>query len=491
MIIQLLKHSWLKFRRSPAFNQGMTQNVILGIVGIYFLLNMLVLGYFLGDIVEEYSPEENAITLIVVGLIFYALLDLLTRYFIQKFPTLDIKPYLTLPVKKSTQAHYLLLKSLGSFYNIFPLFFIVPFFFTSVVGVYPMQTVIAFILFGFGVIILNNFLSFYIEKRMAIKGPWIGMILVGIIVLFYCEYQGYISVYPYVLKMAKGILSNPLIAAIPLLLGGAFYGITHRFFTDNFTLDTNQESSYLFGQSLPKGLFERFGEAGKLMELEIQLMLRSKRSRTYLLMSVIFIFYPFLVLGSSMENGPYMFIFFGIILTGMIAMNHGQLMLSWNSLHFDLLQSRSYTYHDLFRAKYYILVISCIIPFILCLPYVFLEKDFVIFSFVLLLYNMGWSIFAYMFLASYNSLRIDPNEKGYFNMKGFGVAHYLAPSLIMILPCFLYFAGSVFGGKIGGLAVITIFSVIGLLLHQPIIRYCVNNFKKNRYKIGAAFRKVQ
>ena len=176
-------------------------------------------------------------------------------------------------------------------------------------------------------------------------------------------------------------------------------------------------------------------------------------------------------------------------MTGMIAMNHGQLMLSWNSLHFDLLQSRSYTYHDLFKAKYYILVISCVIPFILCLPYFFLARDIVLFCFVLLLYNMSWSIFAYMFLASYNSMRIDPNEKGAFNMKGFGAAHFLIPFPIMILPCFLYFAGSLFGGKIGGLAVITIFSIIGLLFHQPIIRFCVDNFKENRYKIGAAFRK--
>ena len=104
---------------------------------------------------------------------------------------------------------------------------------------------------------------------------------------------------------------------------------------------------------------------------------------------------------------------------------------------------------------------------------------------------MSWSIFAYMFLASYNSLRIDPNEKGAFNMKGFGAAHFLFPFAIMVPPGLFYFVGSIFVGKIGGLATITLVGVIGLLIHQPVIRYCVNNFKKNRYKIGAAFRKTQ
>ncbi len=491
MITQLLKHSWLKFWRSPALSQSMVQNIILGVIGLYFLVNMLVLGYFLGDFVEEHSAEERAITLVVVGLFYYALLDLLVRYFVQKFPAIDIKPYLTLPVKKSTQAHYLLLRSLGSFYNILPLFFIVPFFLKSVVGGYPIGKVVAFAAFSIGLILLNNFLSFYIEKRMAIKGVWIGTILVGIVVLFFCEVQGYIQLFPYVLKMAKGVLSNPLIGGVPLLLAGGFYFLSHRFFTDNFSLDTNKESSYLFGQNLPMGLFDRFGEAGKLMELEIKLMLRSQRSRTYLMMSVFFLLYPFIFIDMGEATNPYMLVFIGVIITGMMAMNHGQLMLSWNSLHFDLLQSRSYTYHDLFKAKYYILALSCIIPFVLCLPYFFIEKDIVIFSFVLLLYNMSMSIFAYMYLASYNSLRIDPNEKGAFNMKGFGAAHFLIPMPIMFLPCLLYLIGSFLGGKTGGLAFIAIVGIIGLLLHQPIIRLCVENFKENRYQIGAAFRKAQ
>jgi len=221
-------------------------------------------------------------------------------------------------------------------------------------------------------------------------------------------------------------------------------------------------------------------------------MLRSKRARSYLIMSVLFLFYPFILL--DMDGGatsPYMLIIIGVIVTGMLAMNHGQLMLSWNSLHFDLLQSRSYTYHDLFMGKYYVLALSCIICFVLCLPYFFIEKDIVLFSFVLLLYNMSISLFAYMYLASYNSLRIDPNEKGAFSMQGFGAAHFLIIFPIMFLPCLLYLIGSFFGGKTGGLAFIALVGIIGLLLHQPIIRFCVENFKENRYQIGAAFRKSQ
>lgn len=488
MITQLLKHSWLKFWRSPALTQSMTQTIILGIVALYFLLNMLVVGYFLGDILEEYSAEERALTLVVAGLFFYALLDLLTRYFVQSFPAIDIKPYLTLPVKKSTQAHYLLLRSFGSFYNIFPLFFLIPFFFRSVIGAYPLMQVLAFAVFSIGMILLNNVLSFYIEKRMAIKGPLVGALLVGIVILFFCEIKGYISIFPYLVQLAKTILAYPILSIIPAILTGIFYFIAHRFFVSNFSLDTNQTSANLFGQTIPNGLFDRFGEAGKLMDLEIKLMLRSKRSMTYLQMSALFLFYPLIFMGDDL-NKPFMLIFIGIIITGMVAMNHGQLMLSWNSLHFDLLQSRSFTYYDLFKAKYYILALSCILPFILSLPYFFLNKEIILFNFVLLLYNMSISIFAYMFLASYNSKRIDPNEKGAFNMKGFGAAHFLIPFPIMAFPVLLYYFGFFFGGKVAGLSIIALVGIIGLLLHPFAIQFCANNFKGNRYEIGAAFRK--
>jgi len=490
MIFQLLKYKWLQFWRSPTFSQSMVQNVILGLVGVYFLLNFLVLGFLMPEIVQKIQPEGNLLTLVGTGFFYYALMDLLMRYFVQKFPVIDLKPYLTLPITKNTLAHNLLLRSIGSFYNLLPLCFLLPFFFRNVVGNYPITQVLSFALLGIGIVLFNNFLVFYIDKRMALKGNWIGGILVGIIILFFCEYKGYIQLFPFLQNLAERMLSNPLLSAIPLLLAGGLYFISHRLFTDSFTLDTPQTSKQLFAAAVPTGLFDRFGKAGILMDLEMKLMLRSKRARAYLMMSVFFLLYPFLFLDTLMDS-TYLLLFVCLVLTGMIAMNHGQLMLSWNSLHFDLLQSRTYTYYDLFSAKYYLLAISCVLTFVISLPYVLLSSEFMVFNFVIMLFNMTVSLFAYMLLASYNSLRIDPNEGSAFNLSGFGAAHYLIIFPIMAMPCLLYWIGSLIGGKAGGLFLIGLIGVLGLLFHRQIIQLCVNNFKENRYKIGAAFRKSQ
>lgn len=491
MIFQLLKYKWLQFLRSPTFSQSVIQNVFLGLMGIYLLFNMIAAGFFMEEIVKKLQPDGNLLTLVGGGLFYYGLVDLIMRYFVQKFPVLDLKPYLTLPIKKSTLAHNLLLRSIGSFYNLLPLCFILPFFFRSVVGHYPMAQIISFILLGIGMVLLNNFLVFYIDKRMSIKGSWIGVLLLAVLVLFFCEYKGYLQLFPYLQNLAATLLQSPLLSAIPLLLAGGVYFLSHRFFIHHFSLDTPQTAKQLFSPTLPIGLFNRFGKAGILMDLELKLMLRSKRARAYLMMSVLFLFYPLIFIGTGLMDNPYMLLFICLMLTGMIAMNHGQLMLSWNSFHFDLLQSRTYTYYDLFSGKYYILAASCVLTFILSLPYIFISAEFIAFNFVMMLYSMTVSIFAYMLLASYNSLRIDPNQGSAFNMSGFGAAHFLIIIPLMVLPCFLYWIGSQLGGKAGGLFLIGFIGVLGLLFHRTIIQWCVNFFKKNRYTIGAAFRKSQ
>jgi len=109
----------------------------------------------------------------------------------------------------------------------------------------------------------------------------------------------------------------------------------------------------------------------------------------------------------------------------------------------------------------------------------------------MLFFNVSFSLFAYLLLASYNSLRVDPNEGSAFSFSGFGAAHYLIGIPIVGVPCLLYWLGALVGGKIGGILLISLIGIIGIVFHKAFIQFCVNNFKRNRYKISAAFRKSQ
>ena len=490
MKTELLKHAWLEFRRSPTLTRNIVQTIFIGLIALYFILLMMGAAVALRPILEDMLPGKDLL-LVTGGLIgYYFVMDLLMRYFVQKFPALAVKPYLPLPFKKSSLSHYVLFRSLGSFFNFLPLFFLVPFFFKEIIPAYP-TVALNFALFTIGMVLFNNYLSLGISKYMSARSSWVGIIIVGVMLLFFLEYNGYFSLFNYLQDGVALVLSSPLLSTIPLLLASSIYLFLHRFFREELYLEKAQSQQNLMGANLSVDWFDRFGNVGKLMELELKLILRSKRARAYFITSCLFLLYPlfFISTGDDMINNPFMLLIIGLFLTGMVGINHGQILLSWNSLHFDLLMSRGSTIHDIFKAKYYFLALACILFFVISTPYGFINPKILLFATVMLLYNLAFSLFAYLFLASYTALRVDPNEGGAFSFDGFGIAHYLIMFPIMFFPFLLYFIGDKFGGQIGGLLAIAIPSIFMLIFYENLLNGVVNNFRNHRHKIAAAFRK--
>jgi len=490
MKTQLLKHAWLEFRRSPVLTRNIVQTILIGFLALYFILLMMGAAVALRPILEDMLPGQDLLLLAGGGIGYYFVYDLLMRYFIQKFPALAVKPYLPLAFKKSSLSHYVLLRSLGSFFNILPLFFLVPFFFKEIIPAYP-TVALNFVLFTIGMILFNNYLSLGISKYMAARSGWAGIIIAGVMLLLFLEYKGYFSLFNYLKNGIAMILSSPLLSAIPLLLASSIYLFLHGFFRQELYLEKTQSQQNLMGANLSVDWFDRFGDAGKLMDLELKLILRSKRARAYLITSGLMVVYPIMLIVMSPEliDGPYRLMMLGLLLTGMVGINHGQILLSWNSLHFDLLMSRGNTIHDIFKAKYYFLALACLLFFAISIPYVFLNPKILLYSTVMLLYNLAFSLFGYLFLASYTALRVDPNEGGAFSFDGFGIAHYLIIFPIMMIPFLLYFIGDKLGGEMGGLLAVVIPSILMLIFYKSLLNGVVNNFRNHRHKIAAAFRK--
>ena len=490
MKTQLLKHAWLEFRRSPVLTRNIVQTILIGFLALYFILLMMGAAVALRPILEDMLPGQDLLLLAGGGIGYYFVYDLLMRYFIQKFPALAVKPYLPLAFKKSSLSHYVLLRSLGSFFNILPLFFLVPFFFKEILPAYP-TVALNFVLFTIGMILFNNYLSLGISKYMAARSGWAGIIIAGVMLLLFLEYKGYFSLFNYLKNGIAMILSSPLLSAIPLLLASSIYLFLHGFFRQELYLEKTQSQQNLMGANLSVDWFDRFGDAGKLMDLELKLILRSKRARAYLIMSGLMVVYPIMLMFLSPEliEGPYGLMMLGLVLTGMVGINHGQILLSWNSLHFDLLMSRGNTIHDIFKAKYYFLALACVLFYLISIPYVFFNPKILLYSTVMLFYNLTFSLFGYLFLASYTALRIDPNEGGAFSFDGFGIAHYLIIFPIMMIPFLLYFIGDKLGGEMGGLLAVVIPSILMLIFYKSLLNGVVNNFRNHRHKIAAAFRK--
>ena len=95
--------------------------------GLYFLVSFLSLAFYAPTLIEEYYPDTPIMDVVNKYLIYYLLSDLVTRFFLQKFPSMKIGHYLTLNIQKSTICKYLCIRSIFSFFNVAPLFFLIPF----------------------------------------------------------------------------------------------------------------------------------------------------------------------------------------------------------------------------------------------------------------------------------------------------------------------------------------------------------------------------
>lgn len=490
MLQHIFAHGWSKMRRSPTWNQNVVYAIFLGLLAIYFALQFLALGFFAENIVVEFFPDSDPILIVSVYLLYYFIADIIIRLIMQQYPFLDVKPYLVFPIKKSTLVHSLLIKSLRSFFNFFPLFVIIPFAIKTVFPTEGVLTGFTFLIFFWGLIFFNNFLSFLLDKYFKTK-PIVSAVITSIIlVTLYLDFTGTIGLRTWLEPVMDKVIHFAPAMILPFIGAALFYYLLFKMLKSNLYLEDyikDQKVSEVNPLSL--GIFSQFGEAGKLMDLEAKLIWRNKRSKSILYISVLFILYPLIFIGSPAMDMMWFKLFLGLFVTGAFALNYGQLMLSWNSPHFDLLLVRGFKIEHIFQSKYYLLAISCVILFVFAMLYGIMDRSFLVIVPVMFLFNVGVSIFLYMLLASYNSKRIDPSKGALMNYEGIGAAHFLIMIPLILLPYLLYLPFSLMGYPNMGIAFIGLIGLAGFIFHRSLIKIATNLFQRNKYHIAAAFRK--
>jgi len=487
MFIKLFINEWKQKLRSPYLSSSLVQKILIGLFAVYFLLNFLVLGIYMDEILEKIFPSANPIVKLNGFILYYFIYDLVMRFFAQQFPVLTIQPYLTLPVKKNSLIHFLLLKSVPTFFNLLGLILFLPFFFKVILANYTLAASISWLLTMLSVILLANFISFYLKKAFDIQPLFIFSIIALLSGLFYLDNLGYIGLSGMSEAGMNFLCSQVYWALIPVALLVGVYFFIYRFFKRNIYLDSFAKSeAQTLVSSSELNLFNRFGKIGELMNLEMKMIWRNGRSRTFLYLSIFFLLFPFLMIGAG--HGISYKIMFGILLTGMFAFNHAQLLLSWHSSHFDYILTRNLTAKDLFKSKFYLLALSVFISYLLMLPFSFFLEHWFLISSMSMLFNIGVGIFLYMYLANYNSMKIDSSKGNVFNFEGFGASHYLIMLPLILIPILIAYPFELLGYPGIGMATFGLLGILGFVFQERIIAWITTHFEKRKHIISTAFR---
>jgi len=170
MIKQFLSLEWKAFFRSASFGKSLGIKIFMGFLALYFIVMFLFLGVGLFPALENFFPDKDPLTVVNSFLFYWILGDLMFRFFLQKLPVMSVKPLLTLPVKRSKVVHYVLGKCALSFFNLLPLFAIIPFTITLMVKGYPVTQVVFWMLALIITVLIINFFNFIIESFSYFSG---------------------------------------------------------------------------------------------------------------------------------------------------------------------------------------------------------------------------------------------------------------------------------------------------------------------------------
>jgi hypothetical protein len=495
MIRLLLSHQWKEATRSSVWQKNLAVNLVLGFFMLLLLLYVVLLSLFLDKIIEEVWPDKDPVVVVNGALLYYFLIDLAMRFFLQEMPVLGIQPYLHLPVGKGKLVHFVLWKSMTSFFNYMSLLLFIPFALKALPGVYGMGGAWMWVLGLFLLTLVNNFLTLYF-KRQLVEKPLVTIgFLLAVVALATLDYLNYISLGAASGTFFQALGQNLVWVLVPFALLVVVYLANYRFLVAHtYPEEMRIQTQSKVGDSAEIGFLQRFGELGTLISLELKLILRHKRPKSTTMMSVFFLAYGFIFYTNEIyTNGFAMLLFPGIFMTGFMMMSYGQFVPGWQSAHFDALLTKRLSPYTFYLAKFWLFVPACTVAYLVTLLYGFMPGQggkIMLINTACFLYNIGVNTFVVLYLSTYNKKRIDLSKSASFNWQGVGASQFIMMLPALLLPILIYLPFGLMDKPWWGIAAMGLIGFLGFLFHKQLLGVVVKRFQQEKYAIAAGFRQA-
>jgi hypothetical protein len=483
----LLSHQWKAATRSAAVSKSVGIKIFMGFLFFILFIELLGGGLYLGSELAENSNNPMA-NLSRHGFYFF-LAILLSRFMLQKLPTFIVTPYLSLPIKKSKLVHFILTKPLFNGLNILPLSFSLAI--SAGLGkhldAYTFWMIVATVIIGD---LFVNYLSIYI-KRVQIKHEYVFYIFLASVAAFLLLDQFKIVNFQAISShVFMQVIENPLWLLAGISLFAMAYYLNFQLLYKHFSLEdfgkgeSNQRSSL---ENLT--YLDRFGKIGTFALLELKMYVRNKRTRTMLFMLPLYLLYGliFYTKPSYLEMNGFL-IFIGLFISGGFMMSFGLYFFAWESGHFDLMLTANNTYKDYIKAKYFLMLSTSTIIFLLSTFYVFFGIKILIINAVCFLFNIGVNSLLLLNFATNNSKHMDLSKGSAFNYQGVGGQHFVLTIPLLVLPILIHLPFRLLGQPNIGLALIGALGIVGLLFREKLLDLITRRFIGKRYFMSEGFR---
>ena len=486
MIQKFLYLEWKAFIRSASFGGNLAIKILMGFLAVYFTLVFLIVGigafYFLKELHLDPMVTINKY------LIYYFLFDLIIRLLLQKIPVMNIRPLLVLPIKKPTIVHFSLGKTVLSFFNSVHAFFFLPF---SIVLIYEGYDVLSVILWHTAMVSLvyiNNFVNIVLSNKDNLLAVFVGIAAVfgGL------QYYGFFDITSYTGPFFDALFNTYWAFVIPIMVLIGLYCYTFEYFKNDLYLDAGLSRKQDIAKTEDLTWLNQFGTIGTFLKNDIKLIKRNKRSKTTVIMSVMFLFYGLLFFTNGIEayNNPMMHIFAGIFVSGGFLITFGQFVPSWDSAYYQLMMTQNIPYKGYLSSKWWLMVIATIVSTILASFYLYFGWQIYMTIVVGAIYNIGVNSHLVLLGGAYTKTPIDLDSgKGAFgDKKAYNFKTMLVSIPQLALPVLLYWAGSKLANANVGLALVALLGIMGFAFKNKAFSMIEKIYKTEKYATIAAYK---
>lgn len=489
LFLELRRHGKLADKRNPMYEKSRFAKFWIYLMIAFWAGYLIFFGTSFAFAFEGEAKE--AYHILNAGLLFVLALDFLTRLPFQKTPTQEVKPYMLLPIKRSRLIDILLIRSGMDTYNLFWLFFFVPFAILTVARFYGVTGVITYILGIWLLMLINNYWFLLCRTLMSERFLWL-LLPVGVYgaiaaAMFIPEHS---PVFEFSTTVGEGFIqADPLtfigtVAVIALLYLTDRMVISHMVYNEinkveETTVQVKHVSEYRF--------LERYGQVAEYMRLELKLLLRNKicKRALYSAGGVVVMFSAMIAFTDiHQENMRNFWVMYNYTLFGILFLST---IMGYEGNYIDGLMSRKESIYALLQAKYAIYTAGQLFPLLLMLPAAIMGKISFMGLISWFLFIPGFVYFCMFQMAVYNNKTTDLNNKMTQRNVGTGMQNLISFAAFGV-PLLMLFVLDFFFEKATTEWIFTIIGLIFITTSRFWLKNVYQRFIKRRYVNMEGFR---
>lgn len=408
---ELRKQGKLAAKRHPMYDKNRFGKYMMYIGMIFWAGYLVFFGISFAFALDTNNRE--AYHLLNGGLVIVLALDFLVRSPFQKTPTQEVKPYLLLPVKRSRVIDFLLIRSGLNGFNFIWLFLFVPFAIITVTKFFGVWGVITYCTGIWLLMILNNYWYLLCRTLFSERIWWILLpiaVYAGLACGIFIPDNS--PIFDFFMELGDGFITGNILYFVGVLAAITIFWWINRQIMSSLIYNELNKVEDTKANASEYNFFERYGEVGEYMRLEVKMLFRNKSCknslRTIFILVIMFsciIAFTEIYDAAPMRNflTVYNFAIFGILFLINI--------MSYEGNYMDGLMSRKESIYVILRAKYILYSIAMIIPFILMTPAMIMNKVEVLNAFSWVIFTAGFIYFGLFQLAVYNNKAVPLNLK--------------------------------------------------------------------------------